>query len=80
MPQPLAYRKPQTVTIPGGVSMGAAWLILAVVGIVFASAGRAPADVFRYSLVLVGLYLLLTHGDRFAGPIQTFARSLGGQL
>lgn len=57
-----------------------AWIMAGVLVIVAAASPRPVPEVARYSLLAVALYLLLQGADRFANPINRFARNLGGGL
>lgn len=57
-----------------------AWLMAGVLVVVAAAAPAPVPDVARYTLAAIALYLLLAGADRWANPINRFARNLGGSL
>jgi hypothetical protein len=68
---------PRSEPVPFTSHLGA-WIVAAI-ALVVASMAPAPFPrVARYSLVAVALYLLLAGADRWANPINRFARNLGG--
>lgn len=72
-----------TPTPTGGtppLAFGGAWLIAAVVVIVGATMKRPIPDAVKYTLWSIILLLLVQHSDRWANPINRFARNLGGTL